>query len=88
MNRDPTKRLGSQNGLEEIKAEPFFANIDFDKILAKEIPAPFIPAVNNETDVQYFDEEFTNEVPQMSFIPDKKMDIINANQNKFNEFSK
>ncbi|MCQ2817633.1 MAG: hypothetical protein MJ252_10245 [archaeon] len=74
--------------MDEIKCEPFFANVDFDKILTKSIPAPFIPATSNEKDVQYFDEEFTSEVPQNTFIPDKKMEVINANQNKFNEFNK
>ena len=78
--------MGSQNGIEEIKSHPFFASIDFDLIEQKKLPAPFIPDLTNETDVQYFDEEFTNEEVGMSYIPKKNMDVIRKNQDKFKEF--
>ena len=88
LDRKVQTRLGSQSGIEEIKKHPFFATIDFNMILQKKYPAPFIPNLNDQTDVQYFDEEFTSEDTDMSYIPQKNMEVIKANQNKFKDFNK
>ena len=87
LDRKVQTRLGSQTGIEEIKKHPFFATIDFNMILQKKYPAPFIPNLNDQTDVQYFDEEFTSEDTDMSYIPQKNMEVIKANQNKFKDFN-
>ena len=80
--------MGYQNGIEEIKNHPFFASIDFNLIEKKEIPAPFTPDLENDTDVQNFDEEFTNEEIGMSYIPKRNMQVIKENKDKFKDFSK
>ena len=85
LERDVNKRLGNK-GINEIKEHPFFKDIDFDLIVQKKIPAPFIPNINDKTDVQYFDEEFTNEDVSNTYIPQKNLDIISANQDKFKDF--
>ena len=86
LEKNPKKRLGYQKGIEEIKNHPFFAKIDFNLIEQKKVKAPFIPEVDNDTDVQNFDEEFTSEDLSNSQINEKEMDLIQKNQEKFDEF--
>ena len=86
LEKNPKNRLGSQSGIEEIKKHPFFAKIDFDLFEQKKIEAPFIPEIDNNTDVQNFDEEFTSEEVRMSYIPKKKMELIKKNQEMFKNF--
>lgn len=47
LTREPSQRLGV-NGADEIKRHPFFAkNIDFRRLLNKEIQPPFKPSVSS-----------------------------------------
>jgi len=67
LAKDPKKRLGHVKDLEEIKAHPWFSNINFNDMLAKKIPAPFKPLFQSTNSTEYFDEEFTSEDPINSF---------------------
>ena len=49
------ERLG-KNGVEEIKAHPFFKKVDWKNI--RNTKAPFIPKLENDYDTKYFEEEF------------------------------
>jgi hypothetical protein len=40
-------------------AHPWFAGVDWDMILRKEIKPPFKPRLQSNTDVRYIDETFT-----------------------------
>lgn len=51
-------------GIDEIKKHVFFATIDWDALLRKEIKPPFKPAVSQEDDAFYFDSEFTCKTPK------------------------
>lgn len=86
MNKDQNKRLGAKNGLSEIKEHPFFASLDFDEVLNRKLNSPFKPEINDSTDVSNFDEEFTGEEIESSYIPDKSLELIKKNQDKFKDF--
>lgn len=49
---DPLKRLGA-NGADEVKAHPFFAGVDWNKVTTQE--AQFIPQVTDPESTDYFD---------------------------------
>lgn len=50
--------------VQEIKKHPFFASIDFNRLLNKELSPPFKPAVTTIDSTLYFDPEFTKRTPK------------------------
>ena len=52
---NPKKRLG-YNSADEVKNHPFFKDIDFKKVLNKEYKPPFVPKLDSETDLKYFEQ--------------------------------
>ncbi|KAJ1736017.1 Serine/threonine-protein kinase [Coemansia biformis] len=72
LQRDPRRRLGN-NGAAEIKNQPFFAEINWDYLIGKQYEPPFKPSVVSAVDTSNFDEEFTAEPPQDSYIPDSNL---------------
>ena len=52
LQPDPEARLG-YNGAGEVKAHPFFASVDFERLFDE--PSPyFVPQLESETDSGYF----------------------------------
>jgi len=58
LNRDPITRLQE---LEHIKQHPWFKTVHWEKLEAREIPAPFVPNVKSPDDVRNIDKEFLQE---------------------------
>ena len=60
--KDPRKRLGGDaSDAEAVKNHKFFVpSLNWDDLLRKNIPAPFIPRISAAMDVSNFSEEFTN----------------------------
>lgn len=58
LESDPGKRIKS---LEEIKQDPYFSQMDWSRLMRKEISPEFIPNIIDEYDVQNFDKMFTEE---------------------------
>jgi serum/glucocorticoid-regulated kinase 3 len=68
--RIPDQRLGGGPAdAQAVKAHPFFAEIDWDKLDRKEIEPPFNPGVSDALDLHNFDPEFTAEPVPGSLMP-------------------
>ena len=84
LHREPSLRMGSETDVEELKAHPWFANIDWDALYKKEVSPPWMPAVESAEDVQYVDGEFLSQN-----IHDKahRKKLSNSLQSKFEGFT-
>ena len=70
--KDPNLRLGSdvnlkdstsKNGTEEVKKHKFFSKINWAKLEKREVPAPFVPKIDQEKGdgcVAHFDKKWTD----------------------------
>ena len=56
LDREPTTRIGSNGGAEEIRRHPWLAEVDWEKLYSKEIEPPIHPKLNLDN----FDPIFTN----------------------------
>ena len=66
FKRNPANRLGAgPSGSNEIKLHPFFAKIEWHKLLKRELNPPFQPTVHSD-ETYYFDKEFTSRTPKDS----------------------
>jgi len=62
LNVDPKKRLGGgKEDASAIKAHPFFKGVEWDKYWNREVEPPFVPDLEDELDLKYFDKMFTDE---------------------------
>ena len=69
---DPNNRLGNGvNGVENIKSHEYFKDVDWNKYYNKEIEPPFIPKLDSDEDLKYFDKIFTDE-PVDSPVPQSR----------------
>lgn len=61
LQKDRKHRLGAVNDFKEIRDHPFFLPIEWDKLLAREVRAPFVPRVKSDSDWANFAPEFTQQ---------------------------
>jgi serine/threonine protein kinase len=84
LTRDPEERLGAKGGT-EVKHHPWFADIDWDKLLKKEIDPPFKPKVKNIEDTSQIDPTFTRE-RAIDSVPDQSV-LSESVQGNFEGFT-
>ena len=59
---NPKKRIGyGDSDAKKIKEHQYFIDVDWNKYLNKEIEPPFVPKLDGDMDLRYFDKSFTDE---------------------------
>lgn len=89
LEKNKKKRLGGLNDITEILSHPFFADIDQDKLLRKELTPPYMAAVDKtqEYDLTYFDQKLTSRDEfAESVIDDANLKLIDKNKHIFKNF--
>lgn len=84
LQKEPTDRLGSQGGLDEIKQHVFFRPIDWDLLEQRLVPPPYKPPVQSERDLANIDELFTRE--PVVLTPETPNTLARIQQNEFEGF--
>uniref|UniRef100_A0A8D3CDC3 protein kinase C n=1 Tax=Scophthalmus maximus TaxID=52904 RepID=A0A8D3CDC3_SCOMX len=86
LRRNPERRLGSgEKDAEEVKKQPFFRNVDWEALLQRKAPPPFVPSIGGKEDVSNFDEEFTAEPPTLT-PPREPRVLSRKDQDSFRDF--
>ena len=79
---NPKKRIGyGELDAKKIKEHNYFSDVDWNKYLNKEIEPPFIPKLEGEIDLRYFDKMFTDEPI------DSNRSTINSRSNRATEYN-
>ncbi|CAH1132528.1 unnamed protein product [Ceutorhynchus assimilis] len=87
LRKSPDRRLGSsERDAEDVKKQAFFRHIQWDELLHRRVPPPFVPTVHSMEDVSNFDEEFTSEKAQLT--PPKEPRLLTGqDQHLFRDFT-
>jgi serum/glucocorticoid-regulated kinase 2 len=86
LHKDPKERIGcstpedgstlEEASLKEFQAHPYFAKIDWDKMMAKTLDPPYKPTVKNDMDTKYVHKVFL----QQPVEDEKGNDVINRDE--------
>ncbi|MCJ1314019.1 hypothetical protein MMC25_007699 [Agyrium rufum] len=79
LNRNPKHRLGAKNDAEELKAHPFFRDIDWTALTRKTVVPPFKPKLKSILDTSNFDPEFTNALENSSSLNARAAALASGN---------
>lgn len=65
LDKKQEDRLGFHNGVSEIKQHPFFKDVDWEKVLKKQMTPPLVPGPPGDNLVNNFDPQFTEQPHQI-----------------------
>ena len=81
---NPKKRLGyGPDGVKKIKEHPYFEGVNWEDAWNRKLQPPFVPNLEGETDLKYFDKMFTNEKIEGSKVSEVPSSIANSEYKGF-----
>jgi hypothetical protein len=92
QKRPSTAHTGAAGSI-QIRSHPFFGGLDWDVVLARGYPVPFVPKVEHQHDLQNFDFTFTSEevtrrgATESTQGIDMTVDIHDDSQRRFDNFT-
>jgi hypothetical protein len=84
--KDRKQRLGQANDVDDILNHPWFADIDTDKLLLKQVEPPYLPKIDDAKDLSNFDPEVTAQSLKESILPEESISKIMDNSDAFKDF--
>ena len=85
LHKDRQKRLGA-NGVDEILAHPWFADLNLDALAAKQLTPPYVPEMKG--DLAYFDQKLVNQTEFNDMITSvAQRAVVDKNKDAFAGFS-
>ena len=89
LDKNPKTRIGSKNDADEIVNHPWFKNFDWQKLMKKELQAPFVPDADflkkrgsKNPNLKETQEEVRRESQLMSLAGDEKTDLITKDRQR------
>lgn len=83
LEKSPANRLGVSESIHgDVRAQPFFKPIDFNKLEKRQVIPPYKPKLKNPMDVSYFDTAFTDEPVKLTPVDKEFLDELNQTQFK------
>ncbi|KAI8835922.1 kinase-like domain-containing protein [Chytridium lagenaria] len=88
LERDPKRRFGaSPEDAEEIKRHRYFSDVDWEKLLKKQVKPPYKPKVESEMDTSNFDPVFTDNMIPVDSLPNNSAPLSETIQQNFKGFT-
>ena len=88
LERDPTKRLGySIKDADELRAHPFFAQIDWKQVATQTHETAYKPKVKGAEDISCIDKLFTKEGLEETYVDPSELTAKQKQQTNFSGFT-
>lgn len=87
LKKKPEERIGCRKGgVAELKAHPWFKNIDWEQLALKQVKPPFVPTTDSTDDVQQIDEEFLGDTIEETPAMDSALTRVHNKKGEFDGF--
>lgn len=86
---NPNERLGirGRNGYNDIKRHKWFSGFNWNNLIKRKMPAPFVPKLTSNTDTRHFEFFGTGEEPLMKQSVNDYRHLVDQNNNKSSQNS-